>query len=596
MDNQDGFHHGLEKRIIQEVFDKLLSPLCKAFPKAPGCPTPEEPVEAPPQSTTPTTKPTTTPAPAATSPPAVVAPPPAATKTQPASPPVVTQPPVVVAPPATTAPAVVKPSPTSITPQPTKGAEQGSGSNHGTKSGEGSGQGNEPGSGPGSNGADKGNAGNAGNDGSNSGKGATGPVGSDNDNNTTVPPPSMTSDTTAVQPTATSASFDGNAFFPGNVVLAAPLAAPSQSSESGEHTVGDGTLGDGDNWTQGSQPSATSYNSAIQHNGQAISTTLSTAWVAAGTPTSIPAVESTIPGQASGSDDPSRGNPDLYPTPGSTHTPAGGGSTTGNSDSPAGDSPNTSSTGLVSGIAGGVITIVVLFFVLFLLLYKYRRNARVQNFLIKYTPLKVAAYTKRDKKRSSMGKGLLLEDDEPTSPTMTEKGKNVNYGTILPAPVTQPNPTASRAPTKAIPPPGLDTAHGLRSPTPNENRHSMFERVSTSMSDYFPQPPSPTHSHHSRGNSVESLGGVSIASSGIFSASMLPPSTACSNSTASWALPPSTSHSQAMQFQPLQPMPMPMRQSGLSTTQMSSSSSMAAPREGHAGPSNWRDRPDSWGF
>lgn len=356
MDNQDGFHHGLEKRIIQEVFDKLLSPLCKAFPKAPGCPTPEEPVEAPPQSTTPTTTPTTTPAPAATSPSAVIAPPPAATKTQPASTPVVTQPPVVVAPPATTAPPVVKPSSISITPQPTKEAEQGSGSNHETESGEGSGQGNESGSGSGSNGADKGNTGNAGTDGSNSGKGATGPVGSDNDNNTTVPPPSMTSDTTAVQPTATSASFDGNAFFPGNVVLAASMAVSSQSSESGEDTVGDGTSGDGDNWAQGSQPSATSYNSAIQHNGQTISTTLSTAWIAAGTPTSIPSVESTIPEQASGSDDPLRGNPDLYPTPGSTHTPAGGGSTTGNSDSSAGDSPNTSSTGLVSGIAGGVIS------------------------------------------------------------------------------------------------------------------------------------------------------------------------------------------------------------------------------------------------
>lgn len=249
---------------------------------------------------------------------------------------------------------------------------------------------------------------------------------------------------------------------------------------------------------------------------------------------------------------------------------------------------------------------VVLFFILFALLYKYRRTAPVQNFLIKCTPLKVAAYTKRDKRRSSMGKGLLYEDDEPSSPTMTEKGKKIDYGTILPAPVTQPNPTACRSPTKATQPPVLDTTHGARSPTsPDGSGHNPFERSSTGsgMSDFFPQPPSPTHSNHSRDarNSIDSLGGVSIASSGIFSASMMPPSTACSNnSSTSWASPPSTSHSQANPFQPLHPprqsMLMSQRQSMLGQAGLSSQASMG-PREGQAGPSNWRDsRPDSWGF
>lgn len=604
----DGFDHSLEKRTVKEFFDKLFSPWCKAFPKSLGCPQSEEPVETPPA-----TAPTPTPAPVATSPPAVVAPPPVETKTQPASPPVTTQPPVVVPPPATTSHAVVKPSTTNIAPQPTKGPEQGPGPNPGTghEPNEGSEPGYAPGSGSGPSGGDKGNAGNAGNGGSGSGHESTGPVGSDNGNNAAVPPPSVTLDKGDVQPTATSGSHTGNGVLPGKVLLAAPAPATSHASESGEQSDGNegGNEGgndsskDGDNDVQGSHPSPTSYHSEIQHNDQNIPTTLSTAWIAAGTPTSVPsgAGESTAPGQVAGSDEPSWVNPELNPTPGSTHTQAGGGATT--SDTPAVDTPKTSTTGLAPGIAGGVVTIVVLFLILFALLFKYRRTARVQNFLTKYTPLKVAAYTKRDKKRSSMGKGLLYEDEptSPTSPTMQEKGKAINYGTILPAPVTQPTPTVCRSPTKATQvPPVLDTTHGSpRSPTPDP--HSMFERSPTGMSDYFIQPPSPTHSNHSgrdARNSVDSLGGVSIASSGIFSASMMgwsmPPSTA--DSASSRASPPSTSYSQATQFQPLQPTP-PMPVPGTQRQSMQRKAGLTiAPREGQAGPSNWQDRPDSWGF
>ncbi|KAK1781435.1 hypothetical protein QBC45DRAFT_321156 [Copromyces sp. CBS 386.78] len=619
MDTQDGFDHSLEKRLVKEFFDKLSSPWCKAFPKTPGCPKPEEPVEEAPPATTPT--PTPAPAPVATQPPAVVAPPPVETKTQPASPPVTTQPPIVVAPPATTAPAVAKPSTTSITPQPPKEPEPAPVSNPGSGSSGESGQGNGSGNGSGSNGADKGNIGNAGSVGSGSGKETTVPVGSDNGNNAAVPPPNVKPE---VQPTATLGNHAVNGVLPGKILLAAPTPVASQSSESGGNTAGDesGDAQDGDNLVQISQPSATSYHPAIQHNDQSISTTLSTAWIAAGTPTSIPpgpSGESAVPGQVAGSDD-SSWNPELNPTPGSTHTPTGGGATA--SETPAVEAPKTSNTGLVSGIAGGVVTIVILFVILFALLFKYRRTACVQNFLIKYTPFRVAAYTKRDKKRSSMGKGLLYEDEpsSPTSPTTQEKGKAINYGTILPAPVTQPSPTAQRSPTKAThAPPAIDTTPSAgvsgasvktprspRSPTPDGYRDSMFERSPTGMSDYFPQPPSPTHSNHSdrdARNSVDSLGGVSIASSGIFSESMMswpmaPPSTADSATMSTRASPPNTSYSQATNpFQPLQPLPpMPVpggsqRQSVLGLTRQPS------PKEGEAGPSNWRDsRPDSWGL
>ncbi|KAK3400636.1 hypothetical protein B0T20DRAFT_347823 [Sordaria brevicollis] len=606
MDNQngfedefnDGFDHSLEKRTIKEFFDKLFSPWCKAFPKSLGCPKPEEPVETPPATT-----PTPAPAPVATSPPAVVAPPPVETKTQPASPPAVTQPPAVVAPPATTSHAVAKSSTTSTTPQPTKGAEQGPVSNPGTGSSEGSGSSN----------GEKGNAGNAGSGDSGSGHENTGPIGSENGNNAAVPPPSITLDKGDVQPTATSGSHPLTGVLPGKVLLAAPVPAASHASESGGQSDGNegGNEGgndsskDGDSDLQGSHPSPTSHHSAIQHNNQNIPTTLSTAWIVAGTPTDVSsgAGESTVPGQVAGSDDPLWVNPELNPTPGSTHTQAGGGSTT--SDTPTTDAPKTSTTGLVPGIAGGVVTIVVLFLILFALLFKYRRTARVQNFLIKFTPLKVAAYTKRDKKRSSMGKGLLYEDEpsSPTSPTMQEKGKGINYGTILPAPVTQPTPTACRSSTKAThEPPVLDTTHGTGSPrSPTPDSHSIFERAPTGMSDYFIQPPSPTHSNHSgrdARNSVDSLGGVSIASSGIFSPSMMswpmpPPSTADSASITT--SPPNTSYSQATHhFQPLQPTPpLCWRSKGKAPAPAGLS---IAPREGQADPSKWQDRPDSWGF
>ncbi|KAL1837292.1 hypothetical protein VTJ49DRAFT_4058 [Mycothermus thermophilus] len=100
-------------------------------------------------------------------------------------------------------------------------------------------------------------------------------------------------------------------------------------------------------------------------------------------------------------------------------------------------------------IAGGIIAgILILLALLVLLLYKYRRTRRVQSFLIKYTPLKISAYTAAEKKRSSMGAGLLFTDgsygdaliDEKTTTTTPASG----YGTITPS-TSSPGATAAAA-------------------------------------------------------------------------------------------------------------------------------------------------------
>lgn len=165
-----------------------------------------------------------------------------------------------------------------------------------------------------------------------------------------------------------------------------------------------------------------------------------------------------------------------------------------------------------------------------LLLYKYRHTRRVQKFLNKFTPIKTSPYTKAERNRSSMGGGLLFSDGSHGDALMTEKTGAHHYGTILPA---EPNPTAARPERGDALPPIITTFANKRPSSPI----SPFE-VSP-LSATFPKSPAPAVAKRS---SQESLGGVSIASSGIFSASMLsfpmPPSAAPSFQSS----PPTTSH------------------------------------------------------
>lgn len=183
-----------------------------------------------------------------------------------------------------------------------------------------------------------------------------------------------------------------------------------------------------------------------------------------------------------------------------------------------------------------------------LFLYRYRRARRVQAFLIKYTPFRVSPYTDDEKKRSSMGGGLLFTDGYHGDALMGERRSTLGYGTIPPPPVTQPDPAAAR-PERPDGPPQITTSFGTRRPG---SPISPFE-VSP-LSDSFPQSPPPIVSKRA---SQDSVGGVSIASSGVFSASLLtwpvPPSAAPSIMTS----PPSSSHDNiaalAARYKPMTP-------------------------------------------
>jgi hypothetical protein len=69
-----------------------------------------------------------------------------------------------------------------------------------------------------------------------------------------------------------------------------------------------------------------------------------------------------------------------------------------------------------------------------LFLYRYRHRRRVQAFLTKYTPFKVAPYTDLERKRSSLGAGLLFTDGCHGDALMTEKRGTVDYGAFSPRP------------------------------------------------------------------------------------------------------------------------------------------------------------------
>ena len=223
-----------------------------------------------------------------------------------------------------------------------------------------------------------------------------------------------------------------------------------------------------------------------------------------------------------------------------------------------------------------------------LVLYKYRHKRRVQAFLNKYTPFKVSAYSDLEKKRSSMGAGLLFTDGYHGDALMNEKRSSLGYGAILPTPVTQPDPAAAR-PERSDGPPQLVTSF-ISSNRPG-SPISPFE-VSP-LSAEFPRSPPPTVPRRS---SQDSLGGVSIASSSVFSPSLLswpiPPSGTQSmmslppSSSQGMPLPPSSSHGNlsqlAAKYQPLTPTRPPM-------TPTNNPSMLSQP----ATPSNWK-KPAGW--
>jgi len=234
------------------------------------------------------------------------------------------------------------------------------------------------------------------------------------------------------------------------------------------------------------------------------------------------------------------------------------------------------------------IAFTVLLLILLALVYKYRRHRRVQTILIKYTPFNVSPYSKSEKKRSSMGADLLFWDDR--EPNMEEKGQNQNrqsirqslrqsfrqsrfdYGSTLPGPVTLPNPTATPVSKRSDGPPVLNlTLTNTRPETPTQNRGSG-DFVVSPMSANFPRSPSPTFS--SPRNSQGSLGGVSIASSGVISPSLF-----------SWPMPPSTSGS--VMGSP----PVTSHGYASSTDRTPRFKSMRSPQP--APPSNWQ-RPENW--
>ena len=230
--------------------------------------------------------------------------------------------------------------------------------------------------------------------------------------------------------------------------------------------------------------------------------------------------------------------------------------------------------------------ILVLFFVLLaLILYKYRHKRRVQAFLNKFTPFKVAAYSDLEKKRSSMGAGLLFTDGYHGDALMNEKRTSLGYGAILPAPVTHPDPAAAR-PERPDGPPQLTTAFSNRRPG---SPISPFE-VSP-VSAEFPRSPPPTVPRRA---SQDSLGGVSIASSSVFSPSLLSWPSPPSGTQSVMSLPPSTSHGMppstshgnlaqlAAKYQPLTPTKPPMTPTG--NPGMSSQP---------VTPSNWQ-KPSGW--
>ncbi|KAK3317288.1 hypothetical protein B0T19DRAFT_289029 [Cercophora scortea] len=547
------------KSDIKGFFDKLFAPVCKAFPKTLGCPAP---VVKPTTPATPDPTPTPVPAPAPQTP----APTPAATVPVAAAPT-----PAPAAPPAVVPPAATKPANTPAAAQPTPAGNNGNGKGSGSGSGTGS-DSTPPNADPQTPASSPQDT-----SGTNSGTGSTSGSGSGSTSGTqsgsTTNSGSGNSGTSGKSGSSNAGSTNGNAVNDADDDKGTDETA-STDNQNNSKVAATPVLEDGGQAsTNAGQQHATaiakgaSYSSGLpslyQHQVQATATG---AEAAQATGSSVSSGDGSTSGGSSGvgsgqgSGGTSTGNGS---TGGSSNTGSSGGGGNTNTGTDTNTPDNNTASNPVPGIAGGIITIVILLLILLALLYRYRRTPRVQALLTKYTPFKISPYTPTEKKRSSMGKGLLLfdRDHEPSDShslyTENEKRNTLtNYGTLS---VTHPTPTASR-PGQL---PAIDTDLAL-----SQTRMNGTPTTATAINSpgpyasFYPRSPSPTMQmispRTSQGSfsgmsiassasisSQGSLGGVSIASSAVFSPSLIswpmPPSTAAS----SLKSPPTTSHGPA---------------------------------------------------
>ncbi|KAL2021890.1 hypothetical protein VTK56DRAFT_6485 [Thermocarpiscus australiensis] len=504
-----------KKKVLETLVDTLLSPFCAAFEKGPGCSKPApSPAPVPAPSPTPAPAPAPNPAPtrapppipdppaASPNPPAAAPTPPAPTPSSKNDPPAQRPPPDVPGPsnePDTPNSRPAEQSPPVAAPTPIRGGDQAGGE---TAGGTGTGTGTSAGTGTGTDGNGSANE---------SGfPKAAGHVllvapGGDVESQSTPVAGSGSGGSSAARPSVGVQGGDK----PTPTTVLAPVSTSAGSSSVGDFSSSGVAGGEDDSGVQQGS-GAGSGGGGGSGSGPAIGSGSSSGSAAAGSGSSTASGDGGC-GSSNGCDDGSAGSTQSSPVP---------------------------------GIVGGVIALVILLLVLLaLLLYRYRRTRRVQTFLIKFAPFKISPYTKAEKKRSSMGAGLLFSCAGPGESPMNEKRSTLDYGTILPAPVTQPNP--ARAPPERPDAPLLDAAlvSNKRSSTPV----SPFLDDASPLSPGFPKSPSPTVPRRS---SQDSVGAASVASSGMFSPSLvdwpMPPSAAPSIMSS----PPSTSHGPLPEFAP----------------------------------------------
>ncbi|KAL2168164.1 hypothetical protein VTG60DRAFT_332 [Thermothelomyces hinnuleus] len=570
-----------EKRLLDELVHVLTDPVCKAFPNSLGCTAAEpDPDPSPDPAPTPTPTPTQ----------------PAVTSAPVANPPAQSSP--VQAPQPTTNPQTSADPVRQQPPRPTETASTGSGKSDGSGgNSNGSGGKSDPPAGSDSPGS--------GSNGGSSGSGSSDP--SDPGSSKTGPGPTNGS--------SGSSGSDGTS------------GAGSSSGHGGGSTTG----GDGGSNNTGGDKSAGGNGSGSENGGghdgsQDSGNTPPTTHKQgdgeshSGSSTATGGVDvdddgvPVVPQKGTHNDTPT--TPGGATTPGETATPGSltgdgisrtdwgnlaagndathGSGTNGGSAGSGGDgidgsngngngssSDGTSHPSSLPGIIGGVVAILVLLFVLLaLVLYKYRHKRRVQAFLAKYTPFRTSGYTDIEKKRSSMGAGLLFTDGSHGDVLMQQNRSTFRYGTMVSSAVEQPHPAATPRERPDGPPQIITTTLPARRPgTPL----SPFE-VSP-LSSGYPQSPPPAVARRS---SQDSVGGVSIASSGVFSPSLLswpaPPSAAPSTTTS----PPPSSHGNladlAAKYKPLTP---------TKPTDPLNRSSIRAVSPTPASPSTWQ-KPADW--
>ncbi|KAK4225202.1 hypothetical protein QBC38DRAFT_483522 [Podospora fimiseda] len=211
----------------------------------------------------------------------------------------------------------------------------------------------------------------------------------------------------------------------------------------------------------------------------------------------------------------STGNRSMIAVPGNKHGGPGG---IGVEDD--NDHDNTSSdnnrTNSVPWFVGVIIAIIIFLLILLALLYRYRQTRQIQALRSKVKPFKLTPpYSKREKKRSSMGNGLLFSDiGDCRDWTLYEKRCRSDYGTLV-SPVAHPSPTMPRSPRSDYGPLVLDLS---------------FLDTPSSRAALLPDSPScPSPVVAARRSSQSSFGGSSVASSEVMSPALI-----------SWPTPPST--------------------------------------------------------